>query len=312
MKVPLSLILSPAMPPCTKVLWMALHLPAAHQFASDLEWLEEASALSRPTVRKWLPMVQSLGPFAGPAANLPADLLAHEKIGSRAKVLYGALQATPGFRTPAGRFTYLSMSHLAHADPKMIRLAIGRLIKTGWIKAAPSDPGAPIHFTIHNPGLSRAWTERKQAQRRLRKAKYKGEAIMREFLSLLIAIDQFMDDAAPGFLINPVTQERLQFDRFYPPKVAFEYNGAQHYEETDLSSAEELARQQGRDLIKRGICHFQGITLVTVHAEDLSLAGMQAKVGNLLRLKDLTGREPLIQLLEKAGARYRHKAANPQ
>lgn len=35
-------------------------------------------------------------------------------------------------------------------------------------------------------------------------------------------------NASPGYLINPYTGERMQFDRYYPPGVAIEFQGAQH------------------------------------------------------------------------------------
>lgn len=59
---------------------------------------------------------------------------------------------------------------------------------------------------------------------------------MREYLSLMIDSGEFEDNAAPGFLVNPLTDERLQFDRFYPPGVAFEFNGPQHYGATSTKS----------------------------------------------------------------------------
>lgn len=44
---------------------------------------------------------------------------------------------------------------------------------------------------------------------------YRGQALMREFLSDLVASTDFLDDARPGFLINPFTGERMEYDRYY-------------------------------------------------------------------------------------------------
>ncbi|MCL5046440.1 MAG: hypothetical protein M1598_06595, partial [Actinobacteria bacterium] len=44
-------------------------------------------------------------------------------------------------------------------------------------------------------------------------------------------------------------------------------------------AAEQVAPQQARDLIKQGICVREGIQLVVVPSQDLSLQGMLEKVG---------------------------------
>lgn len=51
-----------------------------------------------------------------------------------------------------------------------------------------------------------------------------------------------------------------------------------------------------------------GITLLTVHPEDLTLQGMKKKVGHLLPLRDLCGHEPLIGYLESVSRSYRRVA----
>ncbi|HLO02512.1 MAG TPA: hypothetical protein VK191_05355, partial [Symbiobacteriaceae bacterium] len=131
----------------------------------------------------------------------------------------------------------------------------------------------------------------------------------REYLSLLIDCDEFEENARPGFLINPLTDELMELDRYYPPSVAFEFNGPQHYRTTALYAKEsKLRTQQMRDLMKTGHCARRGITLVVVHAADLSLAGMQAKVADLLPLRNLLGHDPLIAFLERVSRPYRRKA----
>lgn len=131
---------------------------------------------------------------------------------------------------------------------------------------------------------------------------------MREYLTLLIDSDQFEDNAAPGFLVNPLTNERMQFDRFYPPSVAFEFQGPQHYGATALYSEAEAAKQRGRDLMKQGICIERGIRLVLIQPQDLSLKVIQQKVGPLLPLRDLIEYQPLIAMLESIARGYRRKA----
>ena len=65
----------------------------------------------------------------------------------------------------------------------------------------------------------------------------------------------------------------------------------------------------GAALPARGIRALRQIPAVVIHSEDLSLAAMQAKIGGLLPLRDLTGHEPLITFLERKARRYREEGA---
>jgi hypothetical protein len=58
-------------------------------------------------------------------------------------------------------------------------------------------------------------------------------------------------------------------------------------------SQEEADAQHLRDLIKTGICLYQGVHLVIFHAEDLSFQGMAKKIGQSMPLQNLAGQEPL-------------------
>jgi hypothetical protein len=118
----------------------------------------------------------------------------------------------------------------------------------------------------------------------------------------------FEDNATPGFLINPLTGEEMQLDRFYPPGVALEYNGPQHYGPTDLYPSDPEARKQrSRDLMKKALCAERGITLVVVHPEDLSLQRLRQMTDGLLPHRSLDGHEPLVAYLESVSLRYRRK-----
>ncbi|MDF2626953.1 MAG: hypothetical protein K0R39_784 [Symbiobacteriaceae bacterium] len=147
-------------------------------------------------------------------------------------------------------------------------------------------------------------------KRRVEKAENVGEQIMREFLSLLVDSDEYEDESAPGFLVNPLSGELLRYDRYYPPRVGVEFNGPQHYGPTDrYPDPQQAAQQQARDYMKIGLSVRKGMAVVVVHAEDLSLAGMRAKVEGLLPLRNLKNHGQLAEYLEKVGRRYRAKVA---
>ena len=250
----------------------------------------------------------SASPGARPRAMIPSELLADARLNAHAVLLYGVLQVTPGFRHPTGLTSYAALASLAGTCPRTTRTAISHLASTGWLDVVQKNQAAPIRFTLRNLAWDRALTEVTNADLRLREATYDGEAIMREYLSLLIECDQYQDNATPGFLNNPYTDEPLQLDRYYPPAVAFEYHGPQHFGPTKRFSARQAAFQRGRDLMKLGMCLEKGITLQVVTSEDLSLQSMQQKVGNLLPLRGLNGHEPLIDFLEATARHYRETA----
>ena len=140
---------------------------------------------------------------------------------------------------------------------------------------------------------------------RLSRAKFLGEAIMREILSLIAATGDFVDDGSLGFLVNPHTREQMQLDRLYMhEKVGFEFNGDQHYRVTGLYDQLTVDKQRARDAVKQELCAKNGVALVVVHPQDLSVKTLLQKVGNLLPLRSLVGAGPLIRFLDRAAAEY--------
>ena len=191
----------------------------------------------------------------GATVPVPVPLVMNRKLGIQARVLYGLLLLTPDFQHPCGHFTYAQLAELAHASPNTVTKAVRKLVAAEWLHTERANRLAPVHFQLTFPGLDRQTTLLGAVQKRLERAKFFGEQLMREYLSLLVDSANYEDDAAPGFLANPRTHELLQFDRFYPPGVAREFNGPQHYRATERFTADDVARQQERDYIKLGILH---------------------------------------------------------
>lgn len=71
----------------------------------------------------------------------------------------------------------------------------------------------------------------------------------------------------PEFLRNDVTQNNLELDCYNADlKLAFEYNGRQHYEFVPHfhKNKEAFRNQQYRDVMKHKKCQENGITLITI------------------------------------------------
>jgi hypothetical protein len=71
----------------------------------------------------------------------------------------------------------------------------------------------------------------------------------------------------PDFLINPVTNKRLELDCYNDTlKIALEYQGVQHYKWPNFTGQNysQYIQQKYRDEIKRRLCKDLGIKLIEV------------------------------------------------
>lgn len=333
-KVPLALLLSPALTPSAKLLWISLHLDATkgRQRSHAPTHLARRTGLARSTVYEAIARASASGwlredrhPPSGKrrwkavlphtvdrtCVEIPVDLVcAPRSVPLQAILCYGLLQANPEYRESAGQsstgyFKWAEFSKLIRLHLRTVKRAVRRLVQAGWVVTAQENRLARIWFRLQHADQAR----KEDVQRRVERSKHLGEALMKESLTVLVDSEEFVDNARPGFLINPATREQMELDRYYPLHgVAFEFNGRQHYVATERFSEEQVAEQRKRDEIKRRICKNKEIPVVTVQAEDLSLATMIKKIGDLLPLRKLRGYDWTIQYLETLNQKYRRSA----
>lgn len=137
-----------------------------------------------------------------------------------------------------------------------------------------------------------------------------GEGLMREWLNLLTDTRDSGDGVNPGFLVSPLTNEPLEYDRWYPAyRVAFEFQGQQHFGPTEkYPDPDKARRQQANDLIKLGLSHRNGVTLVEVEAKHLSLEAMLDLMPAVLPRRNLDGLGAVVSHLETESRAYRRRA----
>lgn len=211
-----------------------------------------------------------------------------------AKGLYGALLLNP-------HGSASELSRILEVSRDTVSSHLKELEKAGWAKRPSSRVVCPAQ-----PKEVR----QRQAERfeqLLSYHPYIGEHLSFCWLDELIDSDDYVDHARPQFLKNPVTNQPMEYDRIYPTyKKAFEHQGLQHFGPTekfpDLNKARE---QELRDWAKLGISSANGIELVTITWEDLSLQGMLAKVPNGLPRRLVDPKDPYIRCLEQESAKYR-------
>jgi len=283
-KAPVALLLNPDLSATAKVVWLV------HQLHARTADIQSATGFSRTTILRGLSQLAGKTWSHGPTVVIPRGLLEDPKVGAQAKLLYGLLKARPASFTSGDLATHAGLS------PHTVRRATKALADAGWLRVWRKNRLAPFSFTLSTPEREQDRQEADRIQRRIRRAQNKGEQIMREYLSLLVGAEEFEDNAYMSFLTNPFTGEMLQLDRYYKARVAFEFNGPGHYD------GPEAPRQRARDYLKRGMCHDAGITLVTVHPEDLTLDRMRQKVGDLLPTRD--PRPELARAVALEGRQY--------
>ncbi len=328
-EVPLALLRSRSLTPSAKLLWITLYVDAkvGRQRSHSPTRLALRTGLARSTVYESLSQLSASGwllarrkPPVGrrrwqavqchiddrTLVKIPMELVgALRTVSPQAVLCYGLLQATPGFKGTMGQFKWAEFSELTSWHPKTVKRAVRSLIEAGWVATTQKNRLTPVRFRLQHADLAR----KEDVQRRLERSEYRGEAIMRECLSLFVDSQEFVDNARPGFLVNPSTGERMELDRFYPlHRVAFEFNGQQHYAPTGRFSRRQVDAQRKRDATKRRICMEHGITLIVIKTDELSLATLLQKIGGCLPLRNVRGYERTIDYLENVSSNYRKSA----
>jgi hypothetical protein len=138
----------------------------------------------------------------------------------------------------------------------------------------------------------------------------KGEFLMKRYLDLRINSDEFVDNARPEFLVNPMTDEPLEYDRYYMSRVAFEFNGPQHHGTTEAYPDEKALKEaKARDLFKKALSDKTGVKLITVTAEDLRPDVLGKLIPDDLPLNPIDEAGPHFKALVRICMAYAAKAA---
>lgn len=315
--VPLEVLNGTTHSASTRLIWLLLgHRSSGAPSSLTVIRLRKLSGLDRKTVaaaRATLaqaPLAPCYGRPHPSCAAIPVALLTAAEISAGARLLYGQLQGVPHFDHQVGSFTYANLSRLIGTSIDPLKRAVAELVTTGWLTITHANRKSPLHFTLRNPVSNRIRARISSLRRKVKKAQYRGETLLREFLKFLVALDAYEDNASPDFLINPYTRELMELDRYYPTAgVAVEYNGDHHYEESDLATFEETVKQVGRDAMKAFICKVRGIELAIIHPQDLNLKAIDQKIPGRLPRRDLEGVEPLVAALEEIAAEHRERTA---
>jgi predicted transcriptional regulator len=316
-EVPLRLLLDERLTAADKLVWMIMRLDKVDHTGPKLASptrLAERAHLSRITIYNSLKRLTATGWYNGeyPVRNnanrndrcdVPANLLRSTALLPRDIVMYGLLKA--GLFKQQGKLTYLALSKYAQLDVKTVRRSLHALAQTGWIKMEKASVRAPIHFRLANPRDA----YRREIERRINTFPFKGEAIGREIVLFLLQQADFEVNPRPSWLTSHTTGALLEIDLYIPKfELAMEFQGEQHYNETDFSTPEEVTKQQARDAEKAKLLEEHHTKLLVLKDEDLFIDKIKLKLFGLAPLRDLEGLEPIQYYLDGLGHQYQKKA----
>jgi hypothetical protein len=109
-----------------------------------------------------------------------------------------------------------------------------------------------------------------------------GEQLLRDILKFNINNDNVLYNYRGLGIKNDKTNFDLEIDIYYPDyKLAFEFQGEEHYKQTNFASEDIVEEIKRHDFIKEKFCKENGITLVKINAMTL-----HAGVG---RIKKISG-----------------------
>ncbi len=204
-----------------------------------------------------------------------------------------------------------NLSRLAQAM-QMPRSAVTRacnsLAKYGWLQLSPISRGlCPVPVIPRLCQIAMA----DHLERSYACAPNKGEFLMKFRLDLIVRCDEFVDNARPRFLENPTTEVPLEYDRFYYLlKIAFEFNGSQHYGVTEVFNNEAAVNAgMKRDAVKEELSLQQGIKLVVVTPDDLLPGRLERLLPAELPRYRMVEEGPFFATLTRICSAYSVKAA---
>ena len=248
------------------------------------------------------------------STSIPDSVILSPDLPLLAKLVYMVLLQQAKNNDYRCKITHLRLGELCRLSRSSVTAQVKVLTDAGLIRSL----GHSDYYVVDHSAA--AWrTMLDQVTKRLLEAKYLGEALMREWLTLLILSSRWTDGARPGYLVNPMTGERMEWDRLCEldkptaegfVSVAFEYNGPQHYGPTARYPSDEDARKRrARDLIKLGLGVENNVKVIIIHRQDLTMQGMLKKIGNLLPLREGVEGSPVAQYLEAESKTYRNNMA---
>lgn len=215
--------------------------------------------------------------------SLPHALVMDNSIDPRAKALYLSLIV----HKPS---SIRELAMCTSINRTVVTKLIHSLVKTGWV-IIHETPHKRIMIPTQPPEIQKANLDYVIESDKM--SPRSGENKMNLMLDLIVDVSPCIYNARPWFLQNPKSKEFLEYDRFDRETMrAWEFDGRQHYEVTrDFPDENNFKQIQARDNLKAQLSLENGVALITVTAEDLTLENMLNKIPEDVPIKliDING-----------------------
>lgn len=227
--------------------------------------------------------------------SIPADLVLDKSLDPIAKYLYLIIR----LKKPK---SVKELAEIAGTYRNGASKQCKTLEAAGWI-IMPDKPGMEPFIATAPRRVQNAMASRLKDKRWA--SRHTGEFLMKAWLDLLVDSDNFLDNCRPSFLVNPTTQELMEYDRLYEEGVAFEYNGRQHYTPTErFSDVDKIQQLQLRDQLKAGISQEHGIEFIEIIESDLNLENMLTSIPDMLPLRPIDTNGTYVRGLARLSEEY--------
>ncbi len=241
-------------------------------------------------------------------ARIPDRILLSPDLPSLAKNLWGVLtmfRGQPVTSTAPCRITQAQLATCLRTTRPTIRKNLRTLESFGFLEIVGPGQYRPI-----DPEMSHQLAELETVKARLENTDLLGQTIVEVTCEVVVDRPNFIRNARLESIKNPSTWQSLELDLYDPVrKVAIEFNGAQHYHTTERYPDQKSLRDlMLRDLVKEAQCARNGITLITLTTEDLSVKAIVAKIGDALPIRAGAAQSIAAAYIDKVCYYYRKKA----
>jgi hypothetical protein len=174
------------------------------------------------------------------------------------------------------------LARIAKLDRKTVATACRNLSRHGWMKMVPTaykKKIRPAALIPHSAQLVMAKDLEEEYEMKVNK----GEYLANKRMDWSLKNDEYITNARPGFLINTMSNEKMEYDRYDKEnRFATEYNGDQHYRATGDYDENDVRLQATRDHVKKSISIQYGVTLLELTSDDLRPGVLEEKLDELV------------------------------
>lgn len=204
--------------------------------------------------------------------------------------------------------TITRLADIANISRNKASRACKLLAARGWMKLIKHPKGTlPAAVIPHRCQIVMAH----ELENEYDMVQFKGEFLARKRMDWCLVRDEYICNARPKILTHPVTKKPLELDTFDPKNcMGTEYNGSQHYRETEDYKQVDVDEQQVRDHLKASMSAQNGITLLTFTYRDLRPGVLERRLEEAVphlkrRYVDMGG--PYMKVLNRISDAYAAK-----